>query len=70
MYPETFAYSFYKDEGVTNRLEVALFKETLRAKNCRGLMIHMKSKGEGLPCDNWEYFEKKIGRALDGDKNF
>ena len=31
LYPQTFAYEFYKDERATERLEVSLFKNTTRS---------------------------------------
>ena len=33
-------------------------------------MIHTKSKGEGLPSENWDFFERKLAKALNGDDKF
>ena len=52
-----------RDEGASGRLEVTAFFNTHDVENERGFRIHSKSKGEGLPCKNWN-FENKLERVV------
>ena len=64
--PGKITYYFYKDKGLTNRLEVTLYPNA-ETEEGEGILIHSKAKTKRYPHDDFVSFINTILEAL-GEK--